>query len=81
LEERLRAVEGNDLFDHIRVVKACLVLNIVVPKEFRVLDFIKYTRLECPNTHLQSYYNKVVEVIYNDKMLIYFFRIVSQGSL
>jgi len=53
LEERLRTVKGNDLFDHIRVVKACLVLNIVVPKEFKVLDFIKYTRLECPNTHLQ----------------------------
>jgi hypothetical protein len=52
LEKRLRAVEGNDLFDHIRVVKACLVLNIVVPKEFKVLDFIKYTRLEFLNTHL-----------------------------
>jgi hypothetical protein len=44
LEERLRAVEGNDLFDPIRAVEVCLVPNIVIPKEFRVLEFVKYTR-------------------------------------
>ena len=46
----------------------------MVPKEFRVLDFVKYTRLECLNIHLLSYYNKMTEKIYNDKMLIYFFQ-------
>jgi hypothetical protein len=69
IEERLKAVEGNDLFDPIRVVKKCLV-----PKDFRVLDFIKYNRLECSNPNLWSYYNKMDEMIYNDKMLIYFFQ-------
>jgi len=54
--------------------EVCLVPNLVVPKEFRVPDFIKYTRLECPYTHLRSYYNKMAEMIYNDKMLIYFFQ-------
>jgi len=44
LEERLRTVEGNDLFDPIRVVEVCLVPNIVIPKEFRVLEFVKYTK-------------------------------------
>ena len=52
LEERLRAVEGNDWFDLMRATKVCLVPNIVVPKDFRIPDFIKYTGLECPNTHL-----------------------------
>jgi hypothetical protein len=53
--------------------------NIVVPNKFKVSNFVKYTRLECPNTYLQWYYNKMVEVIHNDKMLIYFFfKIVSQ---
>jgi hypothetical protein len=37
LEERLRAVEGKDLFDPIRAVEVCLVPNIVIPKKFRVL--------------------------------------------
>jgi len=58
----------------------CLVPNIVVLKEFRVSDFIKYTGLECPYTHLQSYYNKMTEMIHNDKMLIYFFQDSLTGS-
>jgi hypothetical protein len=80
IEERLRAYEGNDLFNPIRGAKICLVPNIMVPKDFRVSDFIKYTRLEFLNTHLQSYYNKMTEVIYNDKMLIYFFEDNLKGS-
>jgi hypothetical protein len=38
LEERLRAVEGNDWFDPMRAAEVCLVPNIVVPKDFRILD-------------------------------------------
>ena len=52
----------------------CLVPNIIVPKNFRIPEFIKYTGLECPNTHFRSYCNKMVEVIYDDKLLIYFFQ-------
>jgi len=80
LEERLRAVEGNDWFDLIRATKVCLVPNIVVPKDFRIPDFIKYTGLECPNTHLRSYCNKMAEVIHDDKLLIYFFKDSLTGS-
>ena len=58
----------------------CLVPHIVVLKEFRVSDFIKYTRLECPYTHLRSYYNKMAEMIHNDNMLIYFFQDSLAGS-
>ena len=80
LEERLRAVEGNDWFDPMRAAEVCLVPNIVVPKDFRILEFIKYTGLECPNTHLRSYYNKMAEVIRDDKLLIYFFQDSLAGS-
>ena len=54
LEERLRAVEGNDLFDPIRATEVCLVPNILIPKKFRVSEFVKYTGMECPKTHLRS---------------------------
>ncbi|XP_061951881.1 uncharacterized protein LOC133674685 [Populus nigra] len=60
--------------------EVCLVPNIVVPKDFRIPDFIKYIGLECPNTHLRSYYNKMAEVIRNDKLLIYFFQDSLAGS-
>ena len=42
LEERLRVVEGNDWFDPMRAAKVCLVSNIIVPKNFRIPEFIKY---------------------------------------
>jgi hypothetical protein len=74
IEERLKATKGNDLFNPIWAVEICLVSYIVVSRDFRVSDFIKYTGLECSNTHIRSYYNHMAEVIYNDKMLIYFFQ-------
>ena len=80
LEERIRAVEGNDLSDPFRAAEACLVPNIVIPRKFRVPEFIKYTGTECPKTHLRSYYNKMAEVIHDDKLLIYFFQDSLTGS-
>ena len=64
-----------------RAAEVCLVPNITVPKDFRIPEFIKYTGLECPNTHLRSYYNKMTEVIRDDKLLIYFFQDSLAGSV
>jgi len=80
LEVRLRVVEGNDWFNPMRAAEVCLLPNIVVPKDFRIPDFIKYTGLQCPNTHLRSYCNKMAEVIRDDKLLIYFFQDSLEGS-
>ena len=80
LEERLRAIEGSDLSDPVRAAEACLVPNIVIPRKFRVPEFIKYSGTECPKTHLRSYYNKMAEVIHDDKLLIYFFQDSLTGS-
>jgi hypothetical protein len=43
LEARIRAIEGADLYNPVRVAEMCLVPNVVVPKKFRVPEFIKYT--------------------------------------
>ena len=72
LEERIRAVEGNDLSDQVRAAEVCFVPNIVITRKFRMLEFFKYTGIECPKTHLRSYCNKMVEVIHDDKISIYF---------
>jgi hypothetical protein len=39
-EEKLRVVEGFDTYDLVKTVEICLVPNVVVPKNFRVLKFI-----------------------------------------
>ena len=58
LEAKIRAIEGVDLYDPVRAAKMCLVPNVVVPKKFRVPDFIKYTRTQYPVTHLNHIVTK-----------------------
>jgi len=74
LEEMVRAVEGNHLCDLVKAVKMSLVPNVVIRKKFRVPEFVKYTGTQCPVTHLKAYYNKMVEVVDNEKLLIHFFQ-------
>jgi hypothetical protein len=52
----------------------CLVPNMVVPKKFRVLEFIKYSGTQCLMTHIKSYCNKMAKVIHNEKLLMHFFQ-------
>jgi hypothetical protein len=80
LEARSRAIEGVDLYDPVRAVKMCLVANVVVPKKFQVLEFIKYTGTQCPVTHLKSYSNKMVEVVHDEKILMHFFQDSLSGA-
>ena len=42
LEAKITAIKGVDLYNLVRVVKICLVPNVVVPKKFDVPEFIKY---------------------------------------
>ena len=43
LEQRMRAFEGIHLYDPIKAAEMCLVPNVVIPKNFRVPEFVKYT--------------------------------------
>jgi len=81
LEARIRAIEGADLYDPIHVVEMCLVPNVVVPKEFRVPEFIKYTGTQYPITHLKSYCNKMAEVVHDEKLPIHFFQDSLSGAV
>jgi hypothetical protein len=74
LEQRLRAFEGTSLYDHIKAAEMCLVPNVVIPKKFRVPEFIKYTGTQCIVTHLKAYCNKMAKVVYDEKLLIHFFQ-------
>ena len=74
LEVRIRAIERVDLCDPVRASKMCLVLNMVVPKKFRVPEFIIYTGTQCPITHLKSHCNKMAEVVHDEKLLMHFFQ-------
>jgi hypothetical protein len=80
LEARLRVIEGVDLYDPVRAAEMCLVPNVVVPKKFRVPEFIKYSGTQCPMTHLKSYCNKMAEVVHDEKLLMHFFQDSLSGA-
>jgi hypothetical protein len=75
LEARIRVIEGVNLYDPVRAAEMCLVPNVVVPKKFRVPEFITYSGTQCPMTHLKSYCNKMAEVVHDEKLLMHVFRI------
>ena len=73
IEERMRAIKWNNLYDPIKATEMCLMPNMVIPKKFRVPKFVKYTGTQCPITHLRTYCNKMAEVVHDEKLLIHFF--------
>jgi len=73
IEERMRAIKWNNLYDPIKATEMCLMPNMVIPKKFRVPKFVKNTGTQCPITHLRTYCNKMVEVVHDEKLLIHFF--------
>lgn len=74
LEERMREIKGNNLYNPIKAIEMCLVPTITVHKKFRVLEFVKYTGTQYSITHLKTYCNKMAEVVYDEKLLIHIFQ-------
>jgi len=56
------------------------VLNVDNFRKFIVIEFIKYSRAQCLETHLKVYYIKMIKVIYDEKLLIYYFQESLFGS-
>lgn len=73
VEERLRAIEGLNLYGSIDVSSLWLVPNAIVPQKFKVMEFEKYNRTLDPRIHLATYIAKMSAFIDNDKLLIHFF--------
>ena len=66
LEEITKAMEGNSLYDPVKAAEMCLVPNVIIPRKFRVPEFVKYTGTQCPITHLKAYCNKMAEVVHDE---------------
>ena len=55
IEEGLRVVEGFGDYPFEDMTDLCLVLNVVIPSKFKVLDFNRYKGTTCPKNHLKMY--------------------------
>lgn len=45
IEEHLGAIEGMSLYDRMKIIKIYLVLDVMVPKKFKLPEFDKYNRM------------------------------------
>jgi len=70
----MKAIKRANLYNPVQAAKIYLILNVIVPKNLCVPEFIKYIRTKCPNTHIKSYCNKIAEVVHDEKLLMYFFQ-------
>ena len=59
IEERLKAMEGSDVYGMVDAYKMSLVLDLVLPSKFKVPTFDKYDGTKCPSAHLYMYCRKM----------------------
>ncbi|KAA0061241.1 uncharacterized protein E6C27_scaffold455G00760 [Cucumis melo var. makuwa] len=74
LEERLRVIEGADMYGSIDATQLCLISDVVIPPKFKTPDFEKYNGTSCPKSHLVMYCRKMSAYAHDDKLLIHCFQ-------
>jgi len=52
----------------------CLVLDIIIPPKFKVLDFDRYKGTTCHKNHLNMYCRKMGAYSRDEKLLMHFFQ-------
>ncbi|KAJ9132215.1 hypothetical protein P3X46_034009 [Hevea brasiliensis] len=80
LEERLRAIEGLNMYGSVDVASLRLVPDVVVPPKFKVPDFDKYTGNSDPCIHLATYIAKMSALTEDDRLLVHFFHESLSGA-
>ena len=80
LDERLKVLEGDDIYGVIDATELSLVLDLVIPSKFKVPNFAKYDWTSCPKKYLTMYCRKWAGYIGNEKLLIHCFQDSLIGS-
>ena len=55
IKERLKIMEGFDMYNLVDANKMSLVLDLILPMKFKVPTFDKYDGTKCPFAHLYMY--------------------------
>ena len=80
IEERLKAMEGSDVYGIVDARTMSMVPDLVLPPKFKVPTFDKYDSTKCPSAHLYMYCRKMTGYTNNDKLLIHCFQDSLTGS-
>ncbi|KAK5803474.1 hypothetical protein PVK06_031121 [Gossypium arboreum] len=69
LEERLKVIEGTEVFSALGAKELSLVPDLILPPKFKVPDFEKYDGTICPKAHLIMFCRKMTGYAKEDKLL------------
>ncbi|XP_052484926.1 uncharacterized protein LOC105796034 [Gossypium raimondii] len=72
LEERLKAIEGAEVFSALSAKELSLVPDLVLPPKFKAPDFEKNDGTRCPKAHLVMFCRKMTGYVNEDKLLIHY---------
>ena len=81
IEERLKAMEGFDVYGMVDAYKMSLVPVLVLSPKFKVPTFDMYDGTKCLSAHLYMYCRKMMGYTSNDKLLIHCFQDSLSGSV
>ncbi|XP_050909539.1 uncharacterized protein LOC127123358 [Lathyrus oleraceus] len=73
LEERLRVVEGFNIFG-VDAIEMCLVPDVVIPLKFKTPYFENYRCVNCPRNYLRMFVRKMVAYAANEKLVMHYFQ-------
>ena len=73
IEERLKIIEGSNVYSLVDANKMSLVPDLILPPKFKVHTFDKYDGTKCLSAHLYMYCRKMTGHMSNDKLLIHCF--------
>ena len=73
LDKKLKKIEGVNDLESVDLRELCLVPDLVIPPNFKMLKFEKYDGIKCPENHLTTYCNKMAGHARNEDLLIYAF--------
>lgn len=79
LEERLRVIEGFNIFE-VDVVGMCLVPNVVIPPKFKTPEYEKYKGVSYPRIHLRMFFRKMVAYMDDEKLMMHSFQDSLSGA-
>ena len=73
LKERLKEIEGTEVFSVLGAKELSLVPDLILPPKFKVPDFEKYDGTRCSKAHLIIFFRKMTGYVNEYKLLIHCF--------
>ena len=55
IEERLKAIEGNNSIKGMDAIELTLFPDVIIPHNFMMPDFVKYNGSSCPRAHMMMF--------------------------